>query len=84
MTDERIRISEAEFSRLVSLQQAGNYTQFYLEQYRYGSAIAGLYATGNSAGNAFGRVYPGPGATIGQGLAYGFIAAKHAAGSLGN
>lgn len=49
-----------------------------------GSAIAGLYATGNSAGNAFGRVYPGPGATIGQGLAYGFIAAKHAAGSLGN
>ncbi len=48
-----------------------------------GSVIAGLYATGNAAGNAFGRVYPGPGATIGQGLTYGYIAAKHAAGQLG-
>ena len=47
-----------------------------------GSVIAGLYASGNSAGNAFGRVYPGPGATIGQGLACGYIAARHAAGKL--
>lgn len=47
-----------------------------------GSVIDGLYASGNSAGNAFGRVYPGPGATIGQGLAYGHIAARHAAGQL--
>ncbi len=47
-----------------------------------GSVIEGLYATGNSAGNAFGRVYPGPGATIGQGLTYGYIAARHAAGKL--
>ncbi len=47
-----------------------------------GSVITGLYATGNSAGNAFGRVYPGPGATIGQGLTYGYIAARHAAGKL--
>lgn len=47
-----------------------------------GSVIRGLYATGNSAGNAFGRVYPGPGATIGQGLVYGYVAARHAAGKL--
>lgn len=47
-----------------------------------GSVIEGLYATGNSAGNAFGRVYPGPGATIGQGLTYGYVAAQHAAGAL--
>ncbi len=45
-----------------------------------GSAIAGLYAIGNTAGNAFGNVYPGAGATIGQGLVFGYIAAQHIAG----
>lgn len=45
-----------------------------------GSAIEGLYAIGNSAANAFGTTYPGAGATIGQGLVYGYIAARHAAG----
>lgn len=48
-----------------------------------GSVIEGLYATGNCAGNAFGNVYPGPGATIGQGITFGYIAASHAAGRLG-
>lgn len=47
-----------------------------------GSIIQGLYASGNAAGNAFGRTYPGPGATIGQGLTYGYIAARHATGKL--
>ncbi|WP_328475360.1 FAD-dependent oxidoreductase [Actinoplanes sp. NBC_00393] len=47
-----------------------------------GTVIEGLYATGNAAGNAFGRVYPGPGATIGQGLSFGYAAAQHAAGKL--
>lgn len=47
-----------------------------------GSVVEGLYASGNAAGNAFGRVYPGPGATIGQGLVYSWIAARHAAGVL--
>lgn len=47
-----------------------------------GSVIEGLYASGNAAGNAFGRVYPGPGATIGQGLSFGYAAARHAAGKL--
>jgi len=45
-----------------------------------GSAIAGLYAIGNTAANAFGDKYPGAGATIAQGLVYGYIAARDAAG----
>ncbi|NEW58764.1 3-ketosteroid-delta-1-dehydrogenase [Nocardia cyriacigeorgica] len=44
-----------------------------------GSVIDGLYAIGNTAANAFGRTYPGAGATIGQGLVYGYIAARDAA-----
>ncbi|WP_280218224.1 3-ketosteroid-delta-1-dehydrogenase [Nocardia neocaledoniensis] len=44
-----------------------------------GSVIEGLYAIGNTAANAFGATYPGAGATIGQGLVYGYIAARHAA-----
>lgn len=47
-----------------------------------GSIIEGLYAAGNVAGNAFGRVYPGPGATIGQGISYGYIAVLDAMGRL--
>lgn len=47
-----------------------------------GSAIDGLYAIGNTAANAFGASYPGAGATIGQGLVFGYIAALHAAGKL--
>ena len=45
-----------------------------------GSAIDGLYAVGNTAANAFGATYPGAGATIAQGLVFGYIAAKTAAG----
>src|SRR5262249_49803011 len=43
-----------------------------------GSAIGGLYAIGNTAANAFGTTYPGAGATIAQGLVYGYIAALDA------
>jgi 3-oxosteroid 1-dehydrogenase len=46
-----------------------------------GAAIAGLYAIGNTAANAFGTTYPGAGATIAQGLVYGYIAARDAANS---
>lgn len=46
-----------------------------------GSVIDGLYAIGNAAANAFGTTYPGAGATIGQGLVYGYIAARDAAGA---
>lgn len=44
-----------------------------------GRAIAGLYAIGNTAANAFGTTYPGAGATIAQGLVYGYVAAQDAA-----
>jgi succinate dehydrogenase/fumarate reductase flavoprotein subunit len=44
-----------------------------------GSAIEGLYAIGNTAANAFGSTYPGAGATIAQGLVYGYLAAHDAA-----
>lgn len=44
-----------------------------------GTAIDGLYAIGNTAANAFGTTYPGAGATIAQGLVYGYIAAHDAA-----
>jgi 3-oxosteroid 1-dehydrogenase len=46
-----------------------------------GRAIDGLYAIGNTAANAFGATYPGAGATIAQGLVYGYIAACDAAGT---
>lgn len=45
---------------------------------RDGSAVNGLYAQGNNAANVFGTVYPGAGATIGQGLVGGYIIAHHA------
>ncbi|MFV8243013.1 3-ketosteroid-delta-1-dehydrogenase [Mycolicibacterium peregrinum] len=45
-----------------------------------GTVIDGLYAIGNTAANAFGNTYPGAGATIAQGLVYGYIAALDAAG----
>lgn len=44
-----------------------------------GSSIKGLYAIGNNAANAFGRTYPGAGATIGQGITFGYIAAQEIA-----
>ena len=47
-----------------------------------GTAIAGLYAIGNTAANAFGATYPGAGATIAQGLVYGYIAGKNAAAGI--
>lgn len=46
-----------------------------------GGVIAGLYAIGNTAANTFGTTYPGAGATIAQGLVYGYLAAHDAAGT---
>jgi 3-oxosteroid 1-dehydrogenase len=45
-----------------------------------GTTIDGLYALGNTAANTFGATYPGAGATIAQGLVFGYIAARDAAG----
>ena len=46
-----------------------------------GSAIANLYATGNSTASVMGRHYPGAGASIGASFTFGYIAALHACGS---
>ena len=42
--------------------------------------IDGLYATGNCT-PALLTTYPGPGATIGPAMTFGYIAAKHLSGS---
>lgn len=43
-----------------------------------GGLIEGLYAVGNTAANTFSTTYPGAGATIGQALVFGYVAARHA------
>ncbi len=40
------------------------------------SIIPGLYATGNIAGALFASAYPGPGATLGTAMTFGFVAAN--------
>ncbi|MFD8566847.1 FAD-binding protein [Streptomyces sp. NPDC059639] len=44
-----------------------------------GSAIDGLYATGNTSAPVMGAEYAGPGATIGPSIVFGYLAARHAA-----
>ncbi|GAA3518288.1 3-oxosteroid 1-dehydrogenase [Aeromicrobium panaciterrae] len=44
-----------------------------------GTAIDGLYATGNCTSAVMGRSYAGPGATIGPAMTFGFVAARHLA-----
>lgn len=39
--------------------------------------IIGLYATGNCSASVMGRVYPGPGSTLGPSTVFGYIAANH-------
>jgi 3-oxosteroid 1-dehydrogenase len=44
-----------------------------------GGPIPGLYAAGNVAASPFGAAYPGPGATIGPALYFGWRAGLSAA-----
>jgi len=43
-----------------------------------GQPIAGLYAVGNDMHSIMGGVYTAPGITIGPGLVFGYLAARHA------
>ena len=47
-----------------------------------GEPIEGLYACGNDMQNIFGGEYPGPGAQIGAGMTFGYLAARHAIGTV--
>ncbi|MFB8039532.1 3-ketosteroid-delta-1-dehydrogenase [Streptomyces sp. NPDC056004] len=40
-----------------------------------------MYAAGNVAAAVMGETYPGPGATIGPAMAFGWIAVEHLAAS---
>jgi 3-oxosteroid 1-dehydrogenase len=44
-----------------------------------GGAIPGLYAAGTCSATVMGRAYPGPGASIGAGATFGYLAAAHLA-----
>lgn len=43
-----------------------------------GSVIKGLYCVGNSSASVMGKTYPGPGASIGAAMTFGYIAGRHA------
>lgn len=49
---------------------------------RNGLPIDGLYATGNCSASVMGRVYPGPGSTLGPTTVFGYISANHIKESL--
>jgi hypothetical protein len=44
--------------------------------------LPGLYAVGNDQHSIMGGTYPAPGITIGPGLVFAFLAARHALGQL--
>lgn len=45
-----------------------------------GSAIRGLYSSGNSSASVMGQHYPGPGVTLAPALTFSWLAMRHAAG----
>jgi succinate dehydrogenase/fumarate reductase flavoprotein subunit len=62
---------------------AGLVTNEYAQVLRQdGSEIEGLYACGNDMDSIMAGIYPGPGITLGPAMTFGFVAARHAAGSL--
>jgi succinate dehydrogenase/fumarate reductase flavoprotein subunit len=62
---------------------AGLVTNEYAQVLRPdGTEVEGLYACGNDMESIMAGIYPGPGITLGPAMTFGFIAARHAAGSL--
>jgi len=49
-----------------------------------GQVIPGLYATGNSTASVTGKTYPGAGASIAASFIFGWVAARHASGTMDN
>jgi succinate dehydrogenase/fumarate reductase flavoprotein subunit len=49
----------------------------YGQALRNNIPIDGLYATGNCSASVMGRVYPGPGSTLGPTTVFGYISANH-------
>jgi len=49
-----------------------------------GQVIPGLYATGNSTASVTGKTYPGAGASIAASFIFGWVAARHASGTMAN
>lgn len=47
-----------------------------------GSAIAGLYATGNCSAAVMGKTYAGAGSTLGPAMTFGYVAARDIAASM--
>lgn len=56
----------------------------YGQALRDGEPVTGLYATGNCSASVMGRVYPGPGSTLGPTTVFGYISANHIAKTLKN
>lgn len=49
----------------------------YGQALKNGEPVHGLYATGNCSASVMGRVYPGPGSTLGPTTVFGYISANH-------
>ena len=55
----------------------GIVTNEYAQALKDGVPVNGLYATGNCSASVMGRVYPGPGSTLGPTTVFGYISANH-------